>query len=148
MVFCILEDDVDRQLAKQCSSKDDDRKDVSAKLAKKIDVSNYCVYSTAKDNRLVVMWRRREKLKHLTRYKDCQRKLKKIDGRKHLHASRSSSISLRGVAESMKRAEEWQQWHSNLDCDSTNPYLQGGRLVLMCILKGFEGMWIKYFGQC
>ena len=115
--FFILEDDSDRQLVKKCSSKDDDRQNITSKLQKKIDGANYCVYTTAKDNRLVVMWRRREKLKHLTRYKESQRKIKRIQECKHLHASRSSSISLRGVPESIKRAEEWQQWHSEIYID-------------------------------
>ena len=110
--FFILEDDADRQLVKKCNPKIDDRHDITAKLVKKIDAANYCVYTTVKDNRIVVMWRRREKLKHLQRYKEAQRNMKSTPACKHLHASRSSNISLRGVSESIKRAEEWQQWHS------------------------------------
>ena len=101
-----------RKLNHDFCMKDDDRRDISKEMSGHVDVDKYAVYTSRRLNRVIVMWRNREKIAHRAAHKNAVKSISSIPGARAMHGSRSSKLSLHGLAECVKRAKEWQQWHS------------------------------------
>ena len=100
-----------RNLRNQFVISEDDRKDRTREMKAHIDGSKYVVYTSKRLDQMTVRWRDREMKTHRHKYTEAVKKLAQIPGAKVMHASRTSKVSKHTLAECIKRAQEWQNWH-------------------------------------
>ena len=114
----------DVELVKKINMKEDDKKDITQKVANYIDVNRYYVFTSAKENQVSALWKDREKKKNWAKYQKAVQKLKAIPTQtRALHASFTIKSSQQGGwKECADRAREWQQWHSVVGCILGNAF--------------------------
>ena len=94
---------------------EDDRKDMTQQLRGVIDEARYVVYTSRRLNKMTVRWRDHEKRAFQAQHREAVGKLKAIPGAKTLQASRTSNVAKHTLAGCLRRAREWQNWHSYED---------------------------------
>lgn len=91
---------------------EDDRKDRTKEMKAVIDDTRYVVYTSKRLNQMTVRWRDREMREHRSKHVEAVRTLKNMPNAKTMHASRTSNVAKHTLPECIKRAQEWQNWHS------------------------------------
>ena len=92
---------------------EDDRKGRTKEMKTLIDDSKYVAYTSKRLNQMTSRWRDREMREHRSKHIDAVKMLKTIPNAKTMHASRTSNVANHTPPECMKRAQEWQNWHSD-----------------------------------
>ena len=106
------ESEDDRDLLEKFRIKRDDRKEVAESTARFIDTKRYYIFSSSVGNRIQVLWRKSEKIKHQHRYVDAVRELSTYAKPREFTSSRTCRVNRGGVKECYGKVRDWQRWHS------------------------------------
>ena len=102
-----------RNLRKYIDGVGDDREEKTREMGKSINALRYVVYASVRRNQITARWMEREERAQRQAYRRDVKKIREIPSSKVLRGSRASEISKHGFPECAKRAEEWQNCHSD-----------------------------------
>ena len=91
---------------------EDDRKDRTKVMKTPIDDSKYVAYASKWLHQMTARWRDREMREHRAKHMEAVKVLKTMPNANAMHARRTSNVSKHTLPECLKRAQEWQNWHS------------------------------------
>ena len=106
----------ERELINTFRVQEDDRKDISSRMAKIIDTEKYYVCASAVSNHVQVLWRRPGQNRHIHRYAQAFDELAKIPKAREFSSSRTCRINRGGLNECLDKIKFWQKWHSKRVC--------------------------------
>ena len=114
--WCVEENEDDRALRREYKIEQDDRVEITRRVAKLINSNRYHVFTSAKNNKLSIYWKNREKRTHARERREAIAKLNDIPRARAFYSSRTLKVSKHGLNECIKRAQEWSAWHSDTIC--------------------------------
>ena len=93
--------------------KHDDRANYRKYVSQVIGATKYYVFVSPMRNHAQTFRKKTDQRKHMWKYRNAVKTSKATQGCRELYTSRTSKVSRRGLGVCRKRAQEWQQWHSD-----------------------------------